>query len=211
MIKQHLSQLANLKVLHPNEIKTFSEKEEFSFKYALLLSGVFVHKWNENLSQYLSVRYRLSKQGKERISNRALMQAGFNIETAAISKRYFRFNYTPKNVDNDLIRNYGIETYLGYWIPLSVSSKMFAQDKFDEFKNRLFLEIKNQHLEIEANIKEDLNYLTSEGLIEEPTTNPVQSFNNKIRELANNELKLKRIYSKYELFPLPFDITQKKR
>lgn len=211
ILEEHLSQLNKLKVLSPQQLNRFSRKEEFSFKYALLQSGLFVHKWNENLEQYLSIRYRLSENGKSRITDQSLEVAGFNIETATVSKRYFRFDYVPEHLDNteNLLRNYGIETYLGHWLPHSVSESMFDANALDIFKERLFSEIDKQGNEIERNIQKDYEYLLQEGLIEEPEINPVDSFKSKLDSLTNNKLKLKRIYSKYELFYLPFDIQQK--
>lgn len=211
ILEEHLSQLNKLKVLSPQQLNRFSRKEEFSFKYALLQSGLFVHKWNENLEQYLSIRYRLSENGKSRVTDQSLEVAGFNIETATVSKRYFRFDYVPEHLDNteNLLRNYGIETYLGHWLPYSVSESMFDANALDIFKERLFSEINKQVNGIEKNIQKDYEYLLQEGLIEEPEINPVDSFKSKLDGLTNNELKLKRIYSKYELFYLPFDIQQK--
>ena len=211
ILDQHLSQIENLTVLSPQQLNKFSRKEEFSFKYALLQSGIFLHKWNDNLEQYLSIRYRLSDNGKSRITDQSLEVAGFNIETATVSKRYFRFDYVPEHLDNteNLLRNYGIETYLGHWLPYSVSESMLDTDALNTFKERLMSEIKRQGVEIETNITQDYQYLLNEGLIEEPEVNPVKSFKKKIDGLTKNELKLKRIYSKYEVFYLPFDIKQK--
>lgn len=211
VLEEHLSQLNKLKVLSPKQLNKFSRKEEFSFKYALLQSGLFVHKWNDNLEQYLSIRYRLSENGKSRITDQSLEVAGFNIETATVSKRYFRFDYVPEHLDDteNLLRNYGIETYLGHWLPCSVSESMFDANALGVFKERLFSEINKQCNGIEINIKKDYEYLLQEGLIEEPEINPVDSFKSKLGSLTKNELKLKRIYSKYELFYLPFDIQQK--
>ncbi|MCG5526520.1 phospholipase D family protein [Ectothiorhodospira haloalkaliphila] len=211
ILEQHLSQLEKLKVLSPQKLNRFSRREEFSFKYALLQYGIFVHKWNDNLEQYLSIRYRLTENGKSRITDQSLEDAGFNIETATISKRYFKFDYVPDHLDNteNVLRNYGIETYLGHWLPYSVSESMFEADALNAFKEHLFSEIERQGDEIEIKIKRDYEYLLQKGLIEEPEVNPVDSFNGKINSLTSNELKLKRIYSRYELFYLPFDIQQK--
>lgn len=211
VLDQHLSQLKKLTVLPLQHLNKFSPKEEFSFKYALLKSGIFLHKWNENLEQYLSIRYRLSENGRSRVTDQSLKVAGFNIETATVSKRYFRFDYVPDHLDNteNIIRNYGIETYLGYWLPYSVSESMFDADEFGTFKEHLLSEIEIQGGEIEKNIKQDYEYLLQENLIENPEVNPVNSFNSKRESLVKNDLKLKRIYSKYQLFDLPFDIQQK--
>lgn len=211
LIEEHLSQLQKLTVLPPQELNKFSRKQEFSFKYALLQSGMFLHKWNENLEQYLSIRYRLSKHGKSRITDQSLEIVGFNIETATVSKRYFQFDYTPKHLDEteNITRNFGIETYLGYWVPYAVLESMFDADELDKFKEHLFLELDNQRSEIEKKIQQDFDYLLQEDLIENTEIEPIDSFNNKVENLTNNDLKLKRIYSKYELFYLPYDIQQK--
>lgn len=211
ILEQHLSQLKKLTVLLPRNLNKFSPKEEFSFKYALLQSGIFVHKWSENIEQYLSIRYWLSNSGKSRLTDQSLEVAGFNIETATVSKRYFRFDYVPNHLENteNLLRNYGIETYLGHWLPSSVSDSMFDMDALDNFKNNLFTEIKLQRDEIKEKIQQDYDYLLQESLIEEKEESPVDSFCKKLESLSSNELKLKRIYSKYELFYLPFDIQQK--
>lgn len=211
ILEQHLSQLKMLTVLPIQDLNKFSWKEDYSFKYALLQSGIFLHKWNENLEQYLSIRYRLSEDGKSRITDQTLEVAGFNVETATVSKRYFQFDYVPEHLDSteNLIRNFGIETYLGYWLPYSVSESMFDPDALDTFKEHLFFEIKRQGDEIKKMIQRDYDYLLQEGIIEVTEVNPVDSFNSKLDSLVANELKIKRIYSKYELFELPFDIQQK--
>ena len=48
-----------------------------------------------------------------------------------------------------------------------------------------------------------------EDIIEITETNPVDLFEKKVTDLKQNDLKLKRIFSKYELFYLPYDIRQK--
>lgn len=211
LLEEHLSQLKKMTVLPPQELNKFSRKQEFSFKYALLQSGMFLHKWNENLEKELSIRYRLSESGKYRITDQSLEIVGFNIETATVSKRYFRFDYNPKHLDEtkNLTRNFGIETYLGYWLPYTVLESMFDVGELDIFKEHLFLEIGKQRSEIEKKIQQDFDYLLQENLIEKIEINPVDSFNKKVENLTNNDLKLKRIYSKYELFYLPYDIQQK--
>lgn len=211
ILNEHLSQLKKLTALPPEKINKFSRKEEFSFKYALIQSGIFLHKWNDNLEQYLSIRYRLSENGKYRITDKSLKIAGFNIETATVSKRYFHFNYTPEHLDNtmNLTKNFGIETYLGYWLPYAVSESMFDTDELNTFKKNLLYEIERQKDEIEKNIQKDYEFLLHENLIEESEAHPSDSFKSKIESLINNELKLKRIYSKYELFYLPYNIQQK--
>lgn len=211
LLIEHMEQLGKLKTISIEEINIFSRKEEFSFKYALLQSGRFLHKWNENLGQYLSIRYRISESGKSRIGDPSLKETGFNVETATISKRYLQFDYTPEDSEetDNIIRNFGIETYLGNWVPCSIVDSAFNNEELDNFKSQLISKIESQRLEIEKEIQKDFDYLKQQGLIEELDYNPVEFFNKKVKSLMENEFKLNRIYSKYEKFELPYDIHQK--
>lgn len=211
LLEEHISQLDNLKTVSTEELNTFSRKDEYSFKYALLQAGVFIHKWNDNLEQYLSIRYRLSENGRARITDHSFENAGFNIETATVSKKYFRFSYNPQHLEDteNITRNFGVETYLGFWLPYVVVESMFNRNELESFKDFLFKELEKQHSEIEKQIRDDFEYLKEENLIEEVEVNPFDSFSRKTEELRSNELKLKRIYSKYEIFYLPYDIQQK--
>jgi hypothetical protein len=206
-----IEQILSLKLLTVEEIEKFKNADDFSFKYALLQEGCFIHKWLDNLGQYLSTRYQLNEKGKEKIGDETFRNAGFNIETATISKRYFRFEYEPPHLEDaeNLTRNYGIETYLGHWIPNAALETLFEQNAFEEFKNNLKNEIELQIENIRKSIAQDLEYLKSEDIIQVTESNPIELFEKKVAELFENELKLKRIFSKYEIFNLPYDISQK--
>ncbi len=204
-------QLDSLKTLSIDDIDSFNEADNFNFKYALLQEGFFVHKWSDNLAQYLSVRYYLNDNGKERISDSAFSKAGFSIETATISKRYFNFDYNPPHLDKTetLTRQYGIETYLGYWIPYEAAESLIDQNEFDKFKKKLEQQLIEQLSHIKENIQEDLEFLCAEKVIDKPESNIPESFEDKTKKLLDNDFKLKRIFSKYEAFQLPYDISQK--
>lgn len=148
ILDEHLSQLKKLTVLSPQDLNKFYRKEELRFKYSLLQSGMFLHKWNENLEQYLSIRYRLSENGISRINDRSLKVVGFNLETDTVSKRYFQFDYSPKHLDEaaNITRSFGIETYLGYWLPYAALDSMFYADELDAFKEHLFSEIERKRI-----------------------------------------------------------------
>lgn len=213
LLQEFVEQIDSANVLKIQDIEKFSNAEEYNFKYALLQEGAFIHKWADNLGQYLAVRYKLNDKGKEKIGDPAFKQAGFNIETATISKKYFIFDYEPPHLENaeNLTRNYGIETYLGYWLPSLALETLFDQGELEEFKNRLFGELDRQMEEIKHQITQDLEYLKEENIIEITDSDPVELFDRKAGELRSNDLKLKRIFSKYEIFYLPYDIRQKEK
>lgn len=211
LLQEFVEQTDEAHIVNIRDLEKFSSAEEYSFKYALLQEGLFIHKWNDNLGQYLSIRYKLNEKGKERIGDPTFEQAGFKIETATISKRYFIFHYEAPHLEDteNLTRNYGIETYLGYWFPHTTIENLLKEDEIEEFKNHLFNELERQTIEIKDKINQDLDFLKKEDIIEITETNPVDLFEKKVTDLKQNDLKLKRIFSKYELFYLPYDIRQK--
>ena len=211
ILSQFVHQLDALSIVTIEDIEKFTDSQEYNFKYALLQEGVFIHKWTDNLGQYLSIRYQLNENGKSRIGDEAFKQAGFNVEAATISKRYFQFDYDPPHLEGteNLIKNYGIETYLGHWIPSSVFDTIFEDNEYEKFCNALKKQIYEQLDRITDKIKQDFDFLKAENLIQLSDVNPVESFQDKINDLLENDLKLKRIFSKYETFYLPYDLKQK--
>ena len=74
-----------------NELTQFNSDDTIDFQYALLISGVFSHKWAVALSRYFSVRYELNREGKQ-LAQGAIEIPGFRAETATIAKSYFNFD-----------------------------------------------------------------------------------------------------------------------
>ena len=213
LLDEFVAQMEKLKLLKIEEIDKFKSADSFNFRYALIQEGSFIHKWTDNLEQYLSVRYYLNENGRAKVANEAFTNAGFNMEAATISKRYFNFDYEPPHLENseNLTRNYGVETYLGYWIPNSALESLFEKDQFELFKHTLNQQLSAQMADIESSIQSDLLYLKSENVIQVTDSEPAELLKNKVKDLQTNELKLKRIFSKYEIFSLPFDISQKNK
>lgn len=210
-LDEFISQLKSLDIANLDEIESFESSDSFAFKYALLQCGEFVHKWTDNLAQYFAIKYRLNEYGRSRIADPIFGDMGFNVETATISKRYFQFDYEPVHLEDaeNLTRTNGIETYLGYWVPRSALSSLFKKDGLEEFKERLFSSLEEQHSNIKDKIENDTKYLLEAGIIEKDDSGPMVKFDNKIQNLKDNECKIMRIFSKYEVFKLPYDIQEK--
>ena len=210
-MQQFDQQLKELKILSINQIEEFENTDEFNFKYALLQEGRFIHKWTDNLRQSLSVRYKLNENGRQCIGDDTFRNIGFNIDAATISKSYFDFEQPNLEHTENLAKNYGVETCLGYWIPKqALETLLFEKNGFEYFKETLKNQLNQRIEDIKEKINKDLKHLMDNNLIDKPNLNPAESFESKMRELLKNELKLKRIFSKYEIFSLPYDIGQKK-
>lgn len=208
---EFINQLESLNSISIEEIEDFKKSDSFSFKYALLQEGVFIHKWSDNLSSNLSIRYHLNTYGKERLGDSAFSSAGFKIATATISKQYFKFDYQPSHLENteNLSRKYGIETYLGYWVPYDAAESLIDKEKFKKFKKKLKKQLQVEIKDIKQRIQRDYEVLFSEGIIYESEIDMAELFEIKANKLMNNDFKLMRIFNKYETFYLPFDINQK--
>lgn len=211
VLQELIDQTKNLNTVDIQNIVNFSRADEYNFKFALIQEGLFLHKWTDNVEQYLSVRYRLSDKGKQMIGDETLEQAGFNIETATINKRYFKFNYEPSFLEDkdNITAKYGIETHLGYWVPSAIFESTYDKKDFEEFKSLLFEKLNNEIDDIKYRVNNDLYFLLNEELIESENYNPLESFDKKIENLKENEVKLKRMYSKYGIFYLPYDMGDK--
>ena len=190
------------------------KRESYSFKYALLQQGKFVHKWSETFNQYFAIRYKLSEKGKSEIGNDILKNLGFTVDAETISRQFFDFSSIKKNdeVDeqqfNSLLRR-GIETFLGHWLPLSLlqglDDEVDAEHIFEILSNNV-----GQQLDgLKQHITEAFEKLKNEGFIAETDLNkyPILELENKLNNLKDDQVKLSRMWDKFSVFDLPYDLS----
>lgn len=215
MLGEFVSQIGRLPLIDLKNIDKFklADRDTYTFKYALLQRGAFIHKWLDDLAQYFAVRYTLNESGKEKIGDPVFKDRGFNVETATISKRYFQFDYEPPHLEDteNLRKNYGIETFLGHWVPRSALASLLGKEGIEKFKDELFSAIDQQSARIKQQIQEDMEYLVSVGIVEKGDSSSIEIFDRKIQDLRDNECKIMRIFSKYEVFDLPYDVQEKEK
>ena len=210
-IKEFLMSLENIKWMEFDELHKYEDNDEHDFRYDLLSQGKFAYKYTIDLKQILAIRYNLSH--KTRFQQQQDLEAlgipeGFETETSTISKPYFNFDinpYRPTGYRN-LRRNYGIECYLGHWIPKIIVPSL-ENEQFMRFKTELFCQIKDRLGSITLEIRKDYNMLTDEGIIETGADNgePSESFIRKVDELKEDDDRLLRIWSQLEFNDLPYD------
>lgn len=191
------------------ELTEFSQDDTTDytdFKYALLTCGVFSHKWSPTLTPYFSARYRLNEEGKRR-AKEGINTPGFQMEAATIAKSYFAFDLTSwRPADKGLIRKFGIECFLGHWIPKSaLEGDAEDNELFDRFRSALFAQLKSKMESICREILQDCNRLIEEGIIDKPDADPALSFQGKVASLKDDPDKLRRIWSGRSFFQLPYD------
>lgn len=211
IISDFLRSIKSTKFIKIDELEQFKSSDSYAFVYALLKQGLFSHKWSDDIGQYLSVRHNLNKKGKSELSNNALLSLGFNVDSASIGKRYFDFKYEPLHLTGleNLIRNYGIETYLGHWIPRSIINlKIFNDADFNKFRENIKIYWNNEKSSLIKKIDDDFEDLLNLGYVDKPESKPSDAFEMKVMDLLMNDGKLYRSYAKFEFYELPYDISQ---
>jgi len=209
-IADFLKRIASTKIIKLDALERFASSDSVAFVYALLKQGHFSHKWSDNIGQYLSVRHSLNNKGKLELSNSELINLGFNVDAASIGKRYFDFEYEPlhlKGLEN-LIRNFGVETYLGHWIPSSTIKTLFSDSDYNNFSNKISKYWTKEKSKLINKVNDDFDKLFNLGYVDKRETSPGDAFEVKVNDLLNNEMKLYRAYAKFEFYNLPYDISQ---
>ena len=188
-----------------DKLNDFLPDDTTDFQYALLNCGLFSHKWSVTLAAYFSARFRLNEEGRQR-AQEGIDTPGFQMETATIAKSYFDFDlqgWQPS--DRNLIRNFGIECFLGHWIPKSVfEGDEENNERFDQFRSALFEELESTMDSNCQKILQDCDSLIEEGIIDEPETDPAQSFRDRIASLRIDRDQLYRIWSGRHFFEFPY-------
>lgn len=158
---------------------------------------------------YFSVRYHLNEAGRQR-AQEGIPNPRFQMDTASISNRepYLKFDLQVyQSHDKDLVPNYGIECFLGRWIPKSVvGDDKKSNERFSEFKTKLFKKLDKRMDRICRGILQDYESLTWEGIIDEQEADPTQAFQERIEALRNDGDQLYRIWSGREFFEFPYDL-----
>ncbi len=94
-------------------------------------------------------------------------------------------------------------------MPRSALASLLEVKGIEIFKTKLFSAIDAQYVSIKQQIEQDMEYLLSAGIVEKGDSSPIEIFDKKIQDLRDNEYKIMRICSKYEVFDLPYDLQEK--
>lgn len=201
--------------LSDNDLTDFSQDDPTvatDFQYALLTLGYFSHNWSANLATYFSVRHQLNEEGRRRVregSPEEIGRLGFQMDVASISRSYFDFDlqHWRRPDDGKLVKNFGIECFLGHWIPKSIVDNGKEENRhFNEFKAAMFIDLDSEMEGICRKIEEHYESLTWEGIIDEREIEPTQAFQEKTEALRNDDIQLYRIWSGRHFFDFPYDL-----
>ena len=121
---------------------------------------------------------------------------------------YFQFDLQGwQSNDKDLGRKYGVECFLGHWIPKPVvGNDEEDNERFREFKTELFKKLDKRMDRICRDIRQDYESLTQQGIIDAQDADPTRAFQERIEDLRHDDDQLYRIWSGRHFFELPYDL-----
>ena len=192
--------------------QAISKQEGFLLKYALLSSGVFLHKWAGTISQQIGIKYKLTPLAKEKGTIAPeLAEVGFEAGDS-FTRQVLELGELPeKEVPKTFITRFTIETYWGRWCPrdawITLSESFNGAEKFinkfQEVTEEIALQsIKDNALEIQSN-------LINKGLVKPVAPEHLDRWSERIQELRSNDRRLERFYTGYDANDLPYIIEQK--
>jgi hypothetical protein len=193
------------------------KENKYKFKYALLASGVFLHKWALGLSSQISIRYPLKDDANIFTIDPDIIKLGFKLEANYLTfqpllkklKKYSKRRILPKN----FTKNYTIDTLLGRWCPNSVWSvveEMIDRDNFfEKFMETFKKETDSESLKKLASELRNIEKFLLEKNIVIPDEERIEKWCSKIIDLRENVEKLRRLFIDYESFLLPYEVNYK--
>lgn len=195
----------------------------YNFKYALLSSGVFLHKWAISLSSQIAIRYFLTEIGKDKVIqiNPIIQDLGFELgaDSLTLQPLLNKLDIPQRRLlPNNFISSYTIDTILGRWCPNSVwdivEDVIDTDNNFEKFRKGFIEQTEPAKLnEIVVEIRDIEKQLLENNYIhpdKDEDNDRAERWKEKITELRSNEDKLRRMFIDYESFQLPHDAGQRK-
>ena len=188
------------------------KQEGYLFKYALLASGVFLHKWSGSMSQQIGIKYELTQKAKERGSIApALAAVGFAAGDTFTRQVLDMENLPEKEVPSSFIKRFTIETYWGRWCPLEAWDTISASfegaelfiKKFKAATEDAILDvIKLEALAVQKELIEG-------RLIKEVGCDHIERWVDKVKNMRNHHRRLERFFVGYEAHDCPYTVENK--
>lgn len=188
------------------------KQQEYLLKFALLSSGLFLHKWSGSLSQQIGIRYKLTPLAKEKGAIAPELAAvGFEAGDT-FTRQVLNMSELPaKEIPSLFITRFTIETFWGRWCPVDAwnalrknigGASQFIQKFSAATEERALIEAKEEAIAVQKD-------LIAKGLIKPVDENHLESWVTRIRELRSNDKRLERLYIGYAAHDLPYAIDQK--
>lgn len=188
------------------------KQEEYLLKFALISSGLFLHKWSGSLSQQIGIRYELTPLAKEKGTIAPELAAvGFEAGDTFTRQVLNLSDLPAKEIPRSFITRFTIETYWGRWCPIDAwvalsksfeGANQFIQQFESATEESALIDAKEKAFAVQKD-------LIIKGLIKPVKENHLENWVTRIQELRSSHRRLERFYIGYEVHELPYAIDQK--
>jgi hypothetical protein len=189
-------------------------QEDNIFRFALLSSGVFLHKWTGNLKQHVGIKYSLTALAKNNGAIKVspeLEEIGFKASDSSTRQVLDLGELPRKLVPAQFISRFTIETYWGYWCPQNawkiLCSGFSESHIFLEKLREVTTSERLEEIRQEASVTQ--NKLIEKGLIEPVAANHLENWVERVSELREDSHRLERFFTGYVSHELPYTIEQR--
>jgi hypothetical protein len=188
------------------------KQEQYLLKFALLSSGLFLHKWSGSLSQQIGIRYELTPLAKEKGTIAPELAAvGFEAGDTFTRQVLSLSELPAKEIPRSFITRFTIETYWGRWCPIDAwkalsksfaGASQFIQQFQSMTEESVLVDAKEKAIAVQ-------NSLVAKGLIKPVKEDYLENWVTKIQNLRSSHRRLERFCIGYEAHELPYTIEQK--
>lgn len=178
------------------------------FKYSLLSSGVFLHKWDGSLAQMVGLKYQITELGKKQAQlDPELIRLGFEMSDS-LTRQVLKLHELPrKEIPGEFTKRFTVDTFMGRWCPSEawreVAKRLEGADSFISAFNEATTDEKLMNAASEAKAVHD--DLIVRGLLKPVASDYLDRWIDRIKSLRENSARLERLFSGYEDHKLAYD------
>ncbi|WP_158808555.1 hypothetical protein [Beijerinckia sp. L45] len=183
--------------------------EDYGFKYGLLASGTFLHRWATPLAAQLALRYPMTERGRRDAVTVAdlIKDQGFELGVGSLSRQPLAFK-ARKVLPRSFSRDYTVDTLLGRWCPHCVwsvvSASVSGNAAFQAFRASFRRQTTSESLDrIVADEAVREGALVARGFVE-ADEDRLGRWRERTATLRDDEARLERIFLDYQDFELPY-------
>jgi len=176
--------------------KAIFKQNDFLFKFALLSSGIFIHKWSGSLSQQVGIKYELTELAKEKGTIAPELSAvGFEAGDT-FTRQVLNLSELPKTeVPSSFIKTFTIETYWGRWCPVDAWNRLsiafkgsteFIEEFQSSVEDKALIALKNDAYLVQEK-------LVKQGLIKKVNEDHLSRWVNRVQELGGSVDRLRSV------------------
>ena len=184
-------------------------KHEKIWYYDLLSSGVFLHKWEGNLTQLFSSKYAINAESASDMEqDEDLLAWGVKFGKTLSLSVYDFSEIKEYKISKEFFKAFTVETYLGRWCPASawmfINNCLKTKNSIGK-KQDILQKILSSPEEAKSILKYRQDRLLEKKYIKQPRANHIIKWEKNVKKLSlQSNILFERLLTGYEYFQLPY-------